>query len=89
MLVALVVILVLLFRSDTCMRTLARYSPITIKPRSEKSLVDLDFNEKCLAGTGSPDESTHHQFGPRGACGLHQLVNNHMSAEITGGIGME
>jgi len=87
--IAVVVILlaVIMFMSTPTDPKLSMYQPreITVKTKSDASIFTLPRSTECLAGPTK--ESDFYNIDVQGICGGQQLVSDHASYEIDGGIG--
>lgn len=78
---AIAVLIIILF---IIMSTRSAYEPmpLVIKAKNEKSLFDLPYDVKCVAGSGVEGESTYSMFRPGGVCGAENLVREQADYEI-------
>jgi hypothetical protein len=78
---AIAVLIVIVF---LVMSTRSAYEPmpLVIKPKNEKSLFDLPYDVKCVAGSGMEGESTYSMRKPGGVCGAENLVREQADYEI-------
>jgi hypothetical protein len=61
--------------------------PITIKPKSEKSIFDLDHKLECVAGPQKTAGYYSRSLTPGGVCGAQKVIRDHGDYEIADGIG--
>ena len=61
--------------------------PIVIKPKSEKSIFDLEHKLECVAGPQKTAGYYSRSLTPGGVCGMQQVVRDHGDYEIGDGIG--
>jgi hypothetical protein len=78
---AIAVVIILIF---VLYATRSYYEPmeLTIKAKNEKSLFDLPYDVKCVAGGAMEGESTYSMFRPGGVCGAEKLVREQADYEI-------
>lgn len=85
--VVVILLVVIMFMSTPADPKLSMYQPreITVKTKSDASIFTLPRSTECLAGPTK--EADFYNIDVQGICGGQQLVNDHASYEIDGGIG--
>ncbi len=61
--------------------------PIVIKPKTEKSIFDLETSLECTAGSGKEDSAYSKGLTPGGVCGAQEVVAQLAGYEIVDGVG--
>jgi len=85
--VVIILLVVIMFMSAPKDPKMSLYQPreITVKSKSDKSIFTLPRSTECLPGPNK--ESDYYTADVHGICGGQQLVSDHTSYEIDGGIG--